>query len=396
MVAEELILPIQLTIMQISYGYMTVYQRVQQKVVGMYYRCIECDKTYPIESRNYRCECQGLLAFHHKTNRFDFSSLRQCPDWSLWRYRSALPVFDEHIIDSVSMHEGCTAMIRLEDHLYGKAEYLMPTLSFKDRGAVLLACLMKSLSVSSCIVDSSGNAGTAIAAYCARADIACSVYVPESTSSAKTLQAESYGATVHRIGATREETAVRAQEALEISRAFYASHVYNPIFFEGTKTYLYEIFEQMDYRLPDMLFVPVGNGTLLFGIAIALQELFAWRLIEKFPLVVGVQASQCAPLALRSAEEVCLGTVAEGIAIAKPPREKEMIQLMGMLHGIFVHVSEEQIVQAQHQLGLKGCYVEPTSAVCYAAYRTLIETHPDFNGLTAVVPLCSTGLKTLH
>ncbi len=117
------------------------------------------------------------------------------------------------------------------------------------------------MGVEEVVEDSSGNAGAAIAAYCAKAGIRCDIYVPSSTSSGKLIQIESYGANLHRIAGGRAAAASAALDAAE--NIFYASHSYNPYFFHGTKTFSYEICEQLGWKAPDTLILPVGNGTLI-------------------------------------------------------------------------------------------------------------------------------------
>lgn len=131
-----------------------------------------------------------------------------------------------------------------------KIDYLMPTGSFKDRGAVVLTALARQLAVPRMIADSSGNAGTAIAAYAARARIPCEVYVPAATSAGKVAQLRAYGATVHQVPGSREDTAAAAMQAAGQPGTFYASHVYHPFFLHGTKTYVLELWEQLSGRLP--------------------------------------------------------------------------------------------------------------------------------------------------
>lgn len=178
----------------------------------------------------------------------------------------------------------------------------MPTLSFKDRGAVLLAELALRLSPHQVVADSSGNAGTAIAAYCARARLPCTVYVPDGTSAKKLEQIEAHGARVQVVDGNRDAAAAAARTAADAPGTFYASHVYNPYFLHGTKTYVHELWEDMGGRLPEVIVVPVGNGTLLLGAALAVAELHGAGLIDRRPALYAVQAAAVAPLAHAWAE----------------------------------------------------------------------------------------------
>lgn len=198
---------------------------------------------------------------------------------SLWRYAECLPLSSP----SVSLGEGRTPLVPLKDGVSAKLDFLMPTLSFKDRGAVLLAELALRLRPGRVVADSSGNAGTAVAAYCARAQLPCTVYVPDGTSAKKLEQIGAHGARLEVVPGDREATARAAREAADEEGTFYASHVFNPYFLHGTKTYVHELWEDLGGKLPDVIVVPVGNGTLLLGASLAIAELHAAGMIDRRP-----------------------------------------------------------------------------------------------------------------
>ncbi|MEM9982561.1 MAG: pyridoxal-phosphate dependent enzyme, partial [Bacteroidota bacterium] len=151
-----------------------------------------------------------------------------------------------------------------------KLDFLFPTGSYKDRGASVMISKVKELGIDKVVQDSSGNAGASVAAYCAKAGIACDIYAPKCTSQAKLTQIKMYGATLHLIDGTREDTAQAALEAAQ--KSYYASHCWNPYFFQGTKTFAFEIAEQMGWKAPDTVILPAGNGTLLIGAYIGFRE----------------------------------------------------------------------------------------------------------------------------
>ncbi len=149
------------------------------------------------------------------------------------------------------------------------------------------------------------------------------------TSVKKIAQIKAHGAILHQISGNRERTARAAFEMAKSEKCFYASHVFNPFFHEGTKTTVYEIFEQLG-KMPDAFIIPVGNGPLLLGAYLAFQELRAWDYIEDYPKFIAVQAANCQPIATAfhaDASEVSpietQATLAEGIAIATPARGAE-------------------------------------------------------------------------
>ncbi|MBU5675412.1 threonine synthase [Alkaliphilus sp. MSJ-5] len=367
------------------------------------YVCHECGKKYNPTSLAFRCECGGLLDLEKSNFQFSDKNILRA-EWSLFRYIKALPFNDNFSSwKDISMGEGLSPIVALEKDnpdLLVKVDYLMPTLSFKDRGAVVLISKAKELGIKKVIQDSSGNAGTSIAAYANRAGIECDIYVPENTSSKKVKQISSHGAKVHLIKGTREDTAKAALAAVESGEGFYASHVYNPFFYEGTKTYAYEIYEQLNGKIPDTLVIPVGNGTLLLGSYYGFKELLEAHLISKMPRIVAVQSEGCAPIykAFNAGETtvkevINTGTLAEGIAIAEPKRGKQILEAIRDTHGEIIIAPENKIVEARKYLAEKGFYVEPTTAATFAGFFDYYEKYNHKINGKVILPLCGAGLK---
>ncbi|MFE7124070.1 threonine synthase [Streptomyces sp. NPDC057617] len=312
---------------------------------------------------------------------------------SLWRYEEALPL----AAPALSLGEGRTPLVELTPSVSAKLDFLMPTLSFKDRGAVMLAELARRLEPERVVADSSGNAGTAVAAYCARAGLPCTVFVQEATSPKKTEQIRAHGARLERVPGDREATALAARAAAGEPGTFYASHVYNPYFLHGTKTYVYELWEDLGGRLPEAIAVPVGNGTLLLGAALAIAELYGHGLIAERPALIAVQAEAVSPLAAAfhaGADELPANsgsatapTLAEGIAIPNPPRARQILRAVRESGGTFLTVTEDQLRAAQLDLAARGLFVESTGVACWAAVG-------GWTGRSVVVPLCGAGAKT--
>lgn len=361
------------------------------------YKCSRCCSAYEITLTRWKCECGGMLDLNYEKNKLNPSDWLKYPN-SMFRYADAMPL-DEAEWQPVTMGEGQTPLIVLDSRTpetYVKVDYMMPTLSFKDRGAAVLMSKAKQLGARKVIADSSGNAGTAIAAYAARCGIACDIYLSEATSSKKVSQVRAHGANIVQINGTREDIATAAQKAVDDENVFYASHVYNPYFYEGTKTYAFEIFEALG-KAPDTLIIPVGNGTLLLGAYYGFKELLDSGLIEKLPRIVAVQAANCAPVgkAFKSGGEAAepvenTGTLAEGIAIAAPARSAQILAAVRETDGDFISIEEHEIKEAREALGEKGFYVEVTTAANYAGYLKYDRNHDE----TVVIPLCGAGIKS--
>lgn len=335
--------------------------------------CRESGENYSGQEPRWRSDSGGLLHLS-LTPQLDIALLKTRKP-TLWRYREVIPIEkDENII---SFEEGFTPLLPLEiggRKIYCKQDHLFPTGSFKDRGASVLISKVKELGIDRVVQDSSGNAGCAVAAYCARAGIRCDIFVPQSTSPAKVSQIRSYGAKLHLVPGSRQDTAEAAMKAAE--KFYYASHCWNPFFHHGTKTIAYEICEQLEWQAPDAVILPVGNGSLLLGAYIGFQELHQMHLIQKIPKLIGVQTRACAPIAnayQKHQKEITpiktKPTVAEGIAIAAPIRGREILAAVYETNGLMLTVSENQILAAQREMALRGFYLEATAAVAIAGVK---------------------------
>jgi threonine synthase len=354
--------------------------------------CGACHELAPAATLQWRCTCGGL--YHLRTAAtFPRTAIRKRPH-TLWRYREALPL--PEACDTVTLGESVTPLLPWPA-LPGcvlKLEFLSPTGSFKDRGAAVMLSHMSHLGVRAAVEDSSGNAGAAVAAYAARAGIACRIFVPAATSSGKLAQITAYGAAVAPIAGTREDVAAAARAAAE--QSYYASHVFNPYFFQGTKTFALELWEQLGFRAPDRVILPVGHGTLYLGAYLGFRDLLEAGEIPSLPRLIGVQADLCAPLAAAWRGEPAgepASTVAEGIRIAAPDRAEEILQACRQTGGEMFTVSESEIVSTLLTLGRTGLFVEPTAAVAPAGALKLAATgRLPTEGIT-VIPLTGSGLK---
>ena len=338
-------------------------------------------------------ECGGLVELDVATPLV-VSGVTDRP--GLWRYLNWLPV-DKPL----SLGEPTTPILELSwyrTNVLLKLEGALPTGSFKDRGSAVLVRWLAAHGAKAAVMDSSGNAGASIAAYCARAGLGCHVYVPESASPAKLAQVVAYGGVLHPVAGTRQDVADAARQAE--SRGNYASHAWHPLFLAGTQTIAYEIWEQLGESAPDALVLPVGSGTLLLGAARGFAALRGAGLIAKSPRIFGVQSTNCAPLANAWAsgtaepEEVVVhATAAEGIRVARPPRGGQVLDAVRRSGGAVLTVSDDELWQAHTALARHGVYAEPTSAVAMAGLGALRESGQLAPSDIVVVPITATGLK---
>ena len=364
----------------------------------MQYICSNCGKTESVATLAPKCACGGLWKLDYTPPKFDLKDVDQSV-WGMFRYRKFMALADDSWKD-VTLGEGMTPLVRLAEDVLLKMDYYMPTLSFKDRGAAVLVAHCKSIGVKRVVQDSSGNAGNSVAAYCGRCGIGCDIYVPEGTSPGKIAMIEAHGAGAHVIPGTRDHCADVCRAQVELQGSYYANHVYNPFFYEGTKTYIYEVYEQLG-RIPEHLFIPLGNGTLFIGAVKALEHLLDSGCIDHMPKIIAIQSERCDPF-VKAAEEKSpvpakvtpVPTMAEGIAIGVPMRGKEILEYIYKYGMDLVTVPEDRILTARSVLARQGIYAEHTTAANLAAYWNYCDLHgrtPD-----SLLTMCGAGLKSDH
>lgn len=364
----------------------------------MQYQCTKCGCREDVSTRKSHCDCGGLWRLDVTLPKFSLEQIDRS-QWSQFRYHRFMALLDDSWKD-VSLGEGMTPIVSLDQDVMLKMDYYMPTLSFKDRGAAVLVSHCKAIGVKKVVQDSSGNAGNSVAAYCAKAGIECEIFVPEGTSPKKIDMIRAHGAQCTVVPGSRDHCADVCRKQVEENGVYYANHVYNPFFYEGTKTYIYETLEQLG-RIPENLIIPVGNGTLFFGAVFALEHLLESGVINHMPQIIAVQSERCDPLlqAARKGSEVPeavspTATMAEGIAIGKPMRGGEILRL-AKKHGVrFIHAPEEEILKARQALARKGIYCEHTTVANYAAYLAYCRTYGPTSD--CLITMCGAGLKSDH
>jgi threonine synthase len=322
---------------------------------------------------------------------------------TMWRYREAIPI---PAGCEVSLGEGMTPLLDVPTSVLKasgaaptssgathaspnqrwmlKLDTLHPSGSYKDRGVSVMVSQCRHLGLSHIVEDSSGNAGSSFALYCAAANIACDIYVPESTSPAKLTQVLTSGAKLIRVPGDRQATSDAIWDAAQCH--YYVSHAWNPFFFHGTKTLAFEVCEQLGWRAPDAIVIPTGNGTLLLGCWIGFDELRRAGVIDRVPRLIAVQAQNCSPLAGSQAHSP---TIAEGIAIPRPIRREQCLEAIRTTGGRVVTVSESGMIASLRAAIRAGLYIEPTCASSLAAMAQL----SDIEG-TIVLAATGHGLKT--
>ncbi len=373
-------------------------------------KCTFCGKEFPEGKPVTYCqECGSPLSFYYNPKELSKSVKKEdltSRETSIWRYKEFLPT--NH--PPVSLGEGWTPLIKSKHYLKGqnfrllfKLEFLNPSGSFKDRGTSVLSTKIQEWGLDRVADDSSGNAGASLAAYSAKAGVKSIIYVPANASGDKIIQIQSYGAKFKKVPGPRENAAKQIKLDCDKGNLYYASHNSSPYFQAGMKTVAYEIAEQLNWAAPDHVVMPVGGGSLFTGTFKGFHELYELGWIEKRPKLHAIQSKSCCPIVTAFKDQKARAervepstTVAEGIDISKPDRDREILESIRMSEGGALAVKEMDIQKNHAKLAKReGIFCEPTSAATLAGV-SLLAQHNRFNkGETVVVPITGSGLKDL-
>lgn len=319
--------------------------------------------------------------------RYDLETLKKNfkPEWlqgrepSLWRYREVLPE-----VDSVSLGEGFTPLLPSREfpNVWIKDEGLNPTGSFKARGISVAISVAKSFGLKKLAMPSAGNAASALAAYAAAGALEAHIFMPQDVPMANRSECEVYGAKVTLINGLISDCARIVSERREREGWFDFSTLKEPFRVEGKKTMAYELFEQLEGKLPEAVIFPSGGGVGVIGMWKGFEEMeqLGWIGSER-PKMIAVQASGCAPIvkaweegksAVESWAEA--STIAAGLRVPKSYGDYLVLKILRRSHGAAVAVSDQEIRDAIWHWGSReGIFAAPEGAASLAAYRKLRE-----------------------
>ena len=353
--------------------------------------CPRCDHRFPLSRLLNLCTCGSPLLVRYDLKKasanFGISSLQGRVS-SLWRYRELLPLRDD--ANLVSLGEGFTPLLPAKSlagelglkRLWIKDEAQNPTGSFKDRGLSLAISRAKELGVKKAAIPSAGNAGGSLAAYAARAGIEAHVFMPRDTPIANQIEVQQYGARLTLVDGLINDCGRIINERKTAEGWFDISTLKEPYRVEGKKTMGYEIAEQLNWTLPDVIIYPTGGGTGLIGMWKAFQEMeeLGW-IGSKRPRMVSVQASGCAPIvkAFGEGRETAepwqnAKTVASGLRVPQAVADFLMLRALRESNGTALSVSDEEMIAEIPRLGrAEGIFFCPEGAACVAALRRLTQ-----------------------
>ena len=307
----------------------------------------------------------------------------------LWRYREVLPVKDDENV--VSLGEGWTPLLHAErlggrlglEGLYIKDESQNPTQSFKARGMATAVSMAKELGAKKLAVPSAGNAAGALAAYAARAGLEAFIFMPNDTPRANVIECEQTGAHVTLMEGLITDCGAEVARRKDAEGWFDVSTLKEPYRVEGKKTLGYELAEQMNWELPDVIIYPTGGGTGLIGMWKAFDEMEQMGWIgSKRPRMVTVQAAGCAPIVrafetgTRFADEFPnAATAASGLRVPRAIGDFLILDAIRASGGTAIAVTDEELIEATREIGaVEGVFCAPEGAACLPALRKSMAT----------------------
>lgn len=351
--------------------------------------CPKCGKKYSVDEVNHLCECGSPLlvaydleAARKEINRNTFKNRTA----SLWRYKELLPIKDDNNI--VTLGEGLTPLLQLKKagqksdikNLYIKDEGIIPTGTFKARGAAVGVSKAKELGIDTITMPTNGNAGAAWSIYGAKAGIKSVIVMPEDAPSITRNECAAAGADLYLVKGLISDCGKIVGACVKKHGWYDASTLKEPYRIEGKKTMGLEIAEQFDWNLPDVILYPTGGGVGIIGIYKALSELKELGLVSgPLPRLVAVQAEGCAPIVKaynekRADSEFFTNsqTIAFGINVPKALGDFLVLKALYKTNGTAKAVSDKAILEALKELAsLEGNFVCPEGAAIYAAAKQL-------------------------
>ncbi len=353
--------------------------------------CWACGATYAHNALINLCTCGKPLQVHydlHAVSQVLTPQKLKERDSNLWRYREVLPLPADH--EPPTLGEGGTPLLQTDSlaeivgmdrgTLFVKDEGLNPTGSFKARGMAVAVPMAKVLGANKLAVPSAGNAGGALATYAARVGVEAYVFMPVDVPMANRLECEIMGAKTTLVQGLITDCARLVQEKKAEQGWFDVSTLREPYRVEGKKTMGYEIAEQRDWILPDVILYPTGGGTGLLGMWKAFAEMEAMGWIgSKRPRMVSVQAAGCAPIARAfhaGLNEAGMfenaHTVASGLRVPRAIAGFIMLDILRQSGGTAVTVTDEELMEDSYLMGAKsGICACPEGGACLSALRKL-------------------------
>jgi len=375
-------------------------------------RCRECGKEYEAKRLTVCESCFAPLDVVYDYDSIELSKQSfDARPRSIWRYAELLPVRDAKSV--VDIGAGYTPLRRATNlgckvglkNLYVKNDSVNPTFSFKDRPASV--AVSKAVELGDKVVGcaSTGNLAAAVAAHAAKANLECYVFAPKNIELSKIAQVATYGGKIVAVRGTYDDANRLAVLASETYGWNFVNITSRPYYVEGSKTIAFEVSEQLGWRTPDHIIIPVASGALLCAIQRGFNEFERLGLVEASGArISAAQADGCAPVAnaFRSNSENVIPvdqpkTIATSIAIGDPGDGFYVLKVVRETGGVAWSVSDEEILDSIRLLAkTEGIFTEAAGAVTIAVLKQMVDAGKIDREETVVCCITGNGLKTIE
>lgn len=380
------------------------------------YQCIDCSREYDEGNIIYLCpECsktnspgappKGVLKilYHYEKIEKEISSFGELKNNG---FLDLLPI--KSLSSLPYLKVGGTPLYEIkkldnEDlpfRLHLKDDSQNPTFSFKDRASALVSAFAKEKGLDTIVAASTGNAGSSLAGICASQGQKAVIMVPETAPAAKLIQIIMYGATIVPVKGNYDEAFELSIKATEEFGWYNRNTAFNPLTIEGKKTVSFELIEQLDFRVPDRIFVPVGDGVILSGVYKGFEDLLKLKLIDKMPVIVAIQSEGSDNLVRNITgskfEMIPSKTIADSISVDIPRNFYMAQQYFKKYNGEEISVSDNEIIEASVLLSKNtGIFAEPAASAAFAGLLSYYSYGKIPDNSMNVVLLTGSGLKDL-
>lgn len=378
-------------------------------------KCLLCGTEFEKTEVLYTCpKCgnEGILEVEYDYNKikkvFNLDFLKSSKQYSIWRYLPLLPIENPNKIGPLQV--GWTPLYEVKrlrkkldfQNLWIKDDGRNPTNSLKDRASAIAIVKASELEKDSITCASTGNAASSLAGAAASIGIKSIIFVPKTAPKAKIAQLLIFGAKVFAVNGTYDEAFELSIQATNEFGWYNRNTAFNPYMVEGKKTVSIEIAEQMNFNVPDYVFVSVGDGCIISGVYKGFIDLYHLKIVNKIPKLVAVQAEGCSPIvdAINTNSEIKFvtpQTIADSIAVGIPRNRIMAMRDIKNSGGFGIKVSDQEILSAIKILGEnEGIFAEPAGSTAFAGFLKALNSSLIEKNNKVVIIVTGNGLKDIE
>ena len=378
-------------------------------------KCINCGKEFVLKNNIYTCpNCNSNLEVIYDYSAlkkiFTKNTLKKREEFTVFRYKELYPVEIKSTERYSKLKIGGTPLYKSEElgeyigykKFFIKDDSLNPSGSFKDRASIIILINALKNNIKTITGASTGNAASSLACLSASLNMNNIIFIPKTAPIAKVAQLLIFGANIIMVDGNYDaafELSVKATEKLGL---YNRNTGYNPLTREGKKSASFEIIEQMDFKVPDYVFVPMGDGNIISGVWKGFKDFYNLKLINKLPKLIGVQSQKSSAIAnafinKSRIKKVKATTIADSISVDLPRDGEFALQALKESGGLAVKVSDKDILNAQKLLASKrGIFAEPAGATAFAGLLNTLENKLINKNKTSVILITGNGLKDIN